>query len=99
MNLPDQNHPVCGRLNLEKKKRIKKIKVKKCVSVTDEVLRKKKKERERERERVLWNVLEFGESGREKKKRVRVRVWRRKKEGKKGKKKKEMLSQYFHNKF
>ena len=51
MNLPDQNHPVCERLNLEKKKRIKKIKVKKCVSVTDEVLRKKKKERERERER------------------------------------------------
>ena len=73
MNLPDQNHPVCERLNLEKKKRIKKIKVKKCVSVTDKVLRKKKK-RERERERVLWNVLEFGESGREKKKRVRVRV-------------------------
>ena len=53
MNLPDQNHPVCERLNLEKKKRIKKIKVKKikvkkCVSVTDEVLRKKKRERERE---------------------------------------------------
>ena len=34
----------------------------------------------------MWNVLEFGESGREKKKRVRVRVWRRKKEGKKRKK-------------
>ena len=48
-----------------------------------------------ERKRALWNVLEFGGSGREKrgkkkkKKRVRVRVWRRKKEGKKeeGKKK------------
>ena len=35
----------------------------------------------------MWNVLEFGESGREKKKRVRVRVWRRKK----GKKKKKEL--------
>ena len=93
MNLPDQNHPVCERLNLEKKKRIKKIKVKKCVSVTDEVLRKKR-ERERERERVLWNVLEFGESGREKKKRVRVRVWRRKK----GKKKKRNLVRVWRRK-
>ena len=63
-------------MNLEKKKRIKKIKVKKCVGVTDEVLRERErdKERERERERAWWNVLEFGESGREKKKRVRVRV-------------------------
>ena len=58
MNLPDQNHPVCERLNLEKKKRIKKIKVKKCVSVTDEVLRKKKKKREREREfcGTFWSL-------------------------------------------
>ena len=109
MNLPDQNHPVCERLNLEKKKRIMKIKVKKCVSVTDEVLRKKKKERERER--VLWNVLEFGESGREKKKRVRVRVWRRKKgkkkrnygtcveEKKRGKKKEKRRRKCYHNIF
>ena len=33
MNLPDLNLPVCEWLNLEKKKRIKKIKVKKCVGV------------------------------------------------------------------
>ena len=49
MNLPDLNHPICEWLNLEKKKRIKKIKVKKCVGVTDEVLR----ERERERESLV----------------------------------------------
>ena len=57
-----------------------------CKCYRRSVKEKKKRERERERERVLWNVLEFGESGREKKKRVRVRVWRRKKEGKKRKK-------------
>ena len=44
MNLPDQNHPVCEWLNLEKNKRIKKIKVKKCVGVTDEVLRERERE-------------------------------------------------------
>ena len=33
MNLPDLNLPVYEWLNLEKKKRIKKIKVKKCVGV------------------------------------------------------------------
>ena len=33
MNLPDLNHLVCEWLNLEKKKRIKKIKEKKCVGV------------------------------------------------------------------
>ena len=90
MNLLDLNHPICESLNLEKKKRIKKIKVKKCVGVTDEVLREKGERKKRKRKRVLWNVLEFGGSGREKKrkegkkkKKVRVRVWRRKKEGKK----------------
>ena len=71
MNLPDLNHLVCEWLNLEKKKRIKKIKVKKCVGVIDEVLRKKKKGRRR----ALWSILEFGGSDREKK--------RKKKKGKK----------------
>ena len=63
--------------------------------LVDEVIREREKGRkkikkERERKRALWNVLEFGGSGREKrgkkekKKRVRVRVWRRKKEEKKG---------------
>ena len=61
MNLPNLNHLVYEWLNLEKKKRIKKIKVKKCVGVTDEVLRKKKGRR-----RALWSILEFGGSGREK---------------------------------
>ena len=47
-------------------------------------------QKERERNRALWNVLEFGGSGGEKrgkkkKKRVRVHVWREKKDG--GKKK------------
>ena len=56
MNLPDQNHPVCEQLNLEKKKRIKKIKVKKFVSVTDEVLRGKKREREREFCGTFWSL-------------------------------------------
>ena len=78
MNLPDLNLPVCEWLNLEKKKRIKKIKVKKCVGVTDEVLREKgKKKKKRGRKRALWNVLEFGGSGWEKKR----------KEGKKKKRK------------
>ena len=54
----------------------------------------KEKKKERERERVLWNVLEFGESGREKKKRVRVRVWRRKK----GKKKKGIMVRVWRRK-
>ena len=76
MNLPDLNHPICEWLNLEKKKRIKKIKVKKCVGVTDEVLREKGERKKRNRKRVLWNVLEFGGSGGEKKR----------KEGKKRKK-------------
>ena len=67
MNLPDLNHLICEWLNLEKKKRIKKIKVKKCVGVTDEVLREKGERKKRKRKRVLWNVLEFGGSGREKK--------------------------------
>ena len=69
MNLPNLNHLVYEWLNLEKKKRIKKIKVKKCVGVTDEVLRekgKKKKTKRRGRKRALWNVPEFGGSGREK---------------------------------
>ena len=67
MNLLDLNHPICEWLNLEKKKRIKKIKVKKCVGVTDEVLREKgKKKKRRGRKRALWNVPEFGGSGREK---------------------------------
>ena len=52
MNLPNLNHLICEWLNLEKKKRIKKIKVKKCVGDTDEVLRergkKKKKKRKKE---------------------------------------------------
>ena len=76
MNLLDLNHPICEWLNLEKKKRIKKIKVKKCVGVTDEVLREKGERKKRKRKRVLWNVLEFGGSGGEKKR----------KEGKKRKK-------------
>ena len=53
--------------------------------IADEVVRenrerKKEKKKERERKRALWNVLEFGGSGREKrgkkekKKRIRVRV-------------------------
>ena len=61
--------------------------------LVDEVIRekrerKKKKKKKREKKRALWNVLEFGGSGREKsgkkekeKKRVRVHVWRRKKKG------------------
>ena len=76
LNLPNLNYLVCEWLNLEKKKRIKKIKVKKCVGVTDEVLREKGERKKRKRKRVLWNVLEFGGSGREKKR----------KEGKKRKK-------------
>ena len=50
--------------------------MKKCVGVTDEVLREKGERKKRKRKRVLWNVLEFGGSGREKKR----------KEGKKRKK-------------
>ena len=56
---------------------------------------KKKKEKKME-EGELWNVLDFGgmagkknEERMIKKKKVRVRVWRRKKEGKKRKKRKE----------
>ena len=65
--------------------------------LAEEVVREKweRNKENKKRKRALWNVLEFGGSGREKrgkkkkKKRVRVRVWRRKKEGKKeeGKKK------------
>ena len=50
--------------------------------------KKEKKKKRKRKKRALWNVLEFGGSGREKsgkkekeKKRVRVNVWRRKKEG------------------
>ena len=75
--------------------------------LADEVVREKgerkkeNKKKERGRKRALWNVLEFGGSGREKREGNMVHVWRRKKKGeKKGeKKKKEMLSHYFHNTF
>ena len=36
------------------------------MGVTDEVLREKGERKKRKRKRVLWNVLEFGGSGREK---------------------------------
>ena len=62
--------------------------VDKVVREKRERKKEKKKKKEREKKRALWNVLEFGGSGREKsgkkekeKKRVRVNVWRRKKEG------------------
>ena len=92
MNLPNLNHLVYEWLNLEKKKRIKKIKVKKCVGVTDEVLRekgkKKKKKEEEERElcgmfRSLEEVVGKKRVKNEIKKIVRVHVRRRKKDGKK----------------
>ena len=67
LNLPNLNHPVCEWLNLEKKKRIKKIKVKKCAGVTDKVLREKGGGKRRGRKRALWKVSEFGGSGRRKK--------------------------------
>ena len=55
MNLLDLNHPICEWLNLEKKKRIKKIKVKKCIGVVKrkwrkEEKKKKKKKRKRKKE-------------------------------------------------
>ena len=63
-NLPDLNHLVYEWLNLEKKKRIKKIKVKKCMGVMDEV----QKKIGGARRRAQWNVLEFGGSDRKEKK-------------------------------
>ena len=66
LNLPNLNHLVCEWLNLEKKKRIKDIKVKKCVGDTDEALREKGEKKRRGRKRALWNVSEFRGSGREK---------------------------------
>ena len=66
----------------------------KCMGVIDEVLREKGEKKKQEEEGELWNVLEFGgmagrKKGRKKenKERVRVRVWRRKKEGEKREKK------------
>ena len=52
--------------------------------LADEVVRenrerKKEKKKERERKRALWNVLEFGGSGREKKGKNKG-TWRRKKD-------------------
>ena len=83
MNLPDLNHLVCEWLNLEKKKRIKKIKVKNCVGIIDKVLREKKKKKLCG---TFWSWEEVVGKKRgknEKKKRIRVRVWRRKKKRKK----------------
>ena len=59
----------------------------KCIGVTDEVLRQNKKikkgrRRALERSGVWRNGREKNEERRIKKKRVRVCVWRRKKEGK-----------------
>ena len=63
--------------------------------LADEVVREN--EEKKKRKRALWNVLEFGGSGREKrekkekkKKRVRVHVWRRKKEGGKKERKRKL---------
>ena len=99
----------------------------KCVGVTDEVLRekgeRKKKKKKKKKEGTFWSLEEVigkkirkkekekkrskGTCGGEKKEGKKgktegnmVRVWRRKNDGKKReKKKKEMLSQSFHNKF
>ena len=63
--------------------------------------KRKGRKNKRGRMRALWNILEFGGTGREKRgkkekrKRVRVRVWRRKKEGKKRKKRRKC----YHNIF
>ena len=97
-NLPDLNHPICEWLNLEKKKIIKKIKVKKCMGVMDEV----QKKIGGARRRAQWNVLEFGGSDREKKRGKKRKKRRRRKcgmcveEKKKTKKKMEKRGKCYH---
>ena len=78
-------------VEFREKEKNKEDRVKKCVGVIDEVLRKKKGRR-----RALWSILEFGGSDREKKRKEGKKEKNKgtcveeKKRGKKNGKKKEM---------
>ena len=82
MNLPDLNLPVYEWLNLEKKKRIKKIKVKKCVGVgcvakcvEERRERRKRKKTKGEGLALVAEEKQKEKKGKRKRKRKRKRKW------------------------